>query len=210
MNGNDGRQLPARRSIRLPEYDYAGQGGYFVTIVTAGRACWFGQIDETGVALSALGRIAEEEWRRTAEMRPGVDLDAFVVMPNHLHAILIIDDGPPEAERATEVGAGEAQRATEVGAGEAARATSRSPLPGGGGIRPRGPGTGSLGAIIGGYKAAVTAQSNVLRGTPGQPVWQRNCFEHVIRSERALERLRRYIAGNPWRWAEDEENPDHR
>ncbi len=79
-----------RRSIRLPEYDYAGDGVYFVTICTAKRACIFGQVDGEGVMqLSTFGEIVREEWLRTPEIRAEVEIDEFMVMPNHFHAIVM-------------------------------------------------------------------------------------------------------------------------
>ncbi|MGH8567276.1 MAG: transposase, partial [Gammaproteobacteria bacterium] len=77
-----------RRSIRLEGYDYAAPGAYFVTICTHGRACLFGEITHGEIKLSVPGEIAAEEWRRTAAIRSEVVLDAFVVMPNHIHAIV--------------------------------------------------------------------------------------------------------------------------
>ncbi|HYM14412.1 MAG TPA: transposase, partial [Dehalococcoidia bacterium] len=99
-----------------------------------------------------------------------------------------------------------------------AGATGRSPVRGDGSPvhgdgapqRARGPGAASLGAFVGGFKAAVTTRVNALRGTPGAAVWQRNYYEQIIRNERALEAIRRYIADNPAQWALDEENPANR
>jgi len=82
----------------------------------------------------------------------------------------------------------------------AGRATGRSPLQ-------SGPSRRSLGAFVGGFKAVVTKRINESRGLPGAPVWQRNYFEHVIRSEDSLNRIRQYILDNPLRWEFDRENP---
>ena len=68
----------------------------------------------------------------------------------------------------------------------------------------------TLGSLIAGYKSSVTKRINELRETPGAPVWQRNYYERVIRDERELHRIRRYIVDNPERWAQDAENPDNR
>ena len=87
--------LPNRRSIRLPGFDYSSQGMYFVTIVAADRACVFGEIVGDTCSATPLGRIVEEEWLATAVVRPGVTLEAFVLMPNHVHAIVGL---PPRAE----------------------------------------------------------------------------------------------------------------
>jgi len=79
-----------RRSIRLPNHDYAGPGAYFGTLVTHGREHLFGQVVDGEMYLSALGEIIEEEWQRTDRIRPGVEIGAFAVMPNHTHVIVIV------------------------------------------------------------------------------------------------------------------------
>jgi REP element-mobilizing transposase RayT len=81
-----------RRSIRLKEYDYTQAGAYFVTICTHERRCLFGWVENSGMKLNTWGEIAQYEWERTAVVRPNVELDAFVVMPNHFHGIIIITD----------------------------------------------------------------------------------------------------------------------
>ncbi len=172
---------PHRRSIRLPEHDYTQPGAYFVTIVAAGRKCLFGNISDSEMHLNRFGLIVHEEWHRTREIRSEIELSTFVVMPNHMHGIVVISS--------------DAHCASDVGA------TGRSPL------RPHGPKAKSLGALIAGFKSAVTKQINLLRRTPNAPVWQRNYYEHVIRDEKDWDRIRRYIESNPLTWAEDGENP---
>jgi len=167
-----------RRSIRLKDWDYAQPGAYFVTIVAYGRELLFGQVVGDEIRLSAFGEIVRDEWLASADIRREIRLDEFVVMPNHLHGIVWI-----------------------VADDDIVGATGRSPLP------PRGPTPRSLGAFIAGYKSAVTKRINEMRGTPGNPVWQRNYYEHIIRNERELDTIRHYIRDNPARWAEDPENP---
>jgi REP element-mobilizing transposase RayT len=96
-----------------------------------------------------------------------VQLDAFVIMPNHIHGIVAITPG--------------------VG-GDACVAPT-------------------LGTIVGSFKSAVTKRINILRGAAGSAVWQRSYYEHVIRAEHDLNKIREYIEHNPSRWAEDLENP---
>jgi len=167
-----------RRSIRLRGYDYAQAGYYFVTMVAHQRACLFGEIADGQMRVSACGEIVQEEWTRSPQVRAEIDLDVFMVMPNHLHGIVVIRD--------------------DVGA------HGRAPLPPGGGPRraPR-----SLGSLVAGFKSAVTKRVNEVRGTPRLPVWQRSYYERVIRNERELEAIRQYIVDNPTRWAGDAENP---
>jgi REP element-mobilizing transposase RayT len=84
-----------RRSIRLKDYDYTQEGAYFVTLCTYQRECLFGEVNEHGIMVAnTLGQIVEEEWIQTAILRPYIELDAFVVMPNHVHSIIVITSAP--------------------------------------------------------------------------------------------------------------------
>jgi REP element-mobilizing transposase RayT len=167
-----------RRSIRLPGYDYTLAGAYFITICTAGRECLFGDVSDGAMMLSPAGRIVEEQWLRSASLREELALDAFVVMPNHVHGIVMLADQPPR-----------------VGA-RGARPSRQLHLPG-----------GSVGAFVSGFKASATRHVSQLRGGTAS-VWQRNYYEHVIRDDRSLNRIREYIYDNPRRWMEDEYHPN--
>ncbi len=187
-----------RRSIRLQGYDYTQPGAYFVTVVTQNRVCLFGEIVTGRMRLNRLGKIVYEEWFRTARLRPYVELrpDEFIVMPNHIHGIIrivdIIDDN--------NVGAG--RRRAPTGRRRAPTTTPGATLEQFGCPVP-----GSIPTIIRAFKSATTRRINEWRGTPGARVWQRNYWEHIIRNEKALERIRRYILTNPARWQMDRENP---
>ena len=170
-----------RESIRLKEYDYGQPGAYFVTICTHRRVCLFGEAMEDGIVLNDMGKFVEREWMISSEIRQEIQLDAFVVMPNHMHGIVVICDHNP------------------VGA------TGRSPLHSHHRTLP----PKSLGSFVAGFKSSITKKINQLRATPGQPVWQRNYYEHVIRNEIDLEEIREYIQNNPLKWLEDENHPDN-
>jgi len=170
---------PRRRSLRLQAYDYRQAGAYFVTLCAHHRACLFGEIADAVLAISADGEAAVAAWEEIPVHFPNVELDAYVLMPNHIHGILVINA----------VGARHASPQMDE---DGFRARHASPL---------------LGTIVGSYKSAVARRINAQRGTPGASVWQRSYFEHVIRSEASLERIREYIAANPARWADDAENP---
>ncbi|MFN0069925.1 MAG: transposase [Chloroflexota bacterium] len=182
---------PNRRSVRLPSWNYAWKGAYFVTAVTAQRALLFGSIQGDYVCYSSAGATVDEEWRRSREIRAEITLASYVVMPTHIHAIVwIASETNPEKSR---------DDADTVGA------TGRSPaLP----SRPKGPGARSLGALIASFKAAVTKRVNDRRGTPGAQIWQRSYYEHIIRDEQELNRIRQYILDNPSLWNDDPENPE--
>lgn len=175
-----------RRSVRVKGYDYAQEGAYFVTLCAEARQCLFGEIVDEEMRLNAFGEIVVAEWVRTATVRPYVELDAFVVMPNHVHGIIVLtNDRMP--------GRGHVRATHRVAPTETGRL--------------EGPPSGSIGAILGQFKSLTAKSVNRLRGTPGLPVWQRNYYEHVIRNERELERAREYIVNNPAKWMLDRENP---
>ena len=173
-----------RRSIRLKGYDYTQPGAYFVTICTHQRTPLFGQVVDGEMILNAFGEIVREEWFKTAQIRPYVELydDEFIVMPNHIHGIIRIVADPTAV-----VGARRRRAPTVEQFGK--------PVP------------GSIPTIVRAFKSAVTKRINQLRGTPGAPVWQRNYYEHIIRTERTLIAIRRYIIENPARWSLDRYNP---
>jgi putative transposase len=179
-----------RRSIRLSGWDYASAGAYFVTICTHERLCLFGEVVDGQMRLNPWGEIVQEEWFRSADIRREIVLhrDEFVVMPNHVHGIIWITDHG---------GRGDPSGRPYAGRPHTGRYDDR----------PRGPASGSIGAIIAQYKSIVTKRINALRNAPGVPVWQRNYYEHIIRDERELGRIREYILNNPARWEIDENNP---
>jgi len=192
------RATRRRKSIRLAGYDYSRPGAYFVTVSTRRQEPLFGEVIDGGMRLNALGEIVREEWFRSAQMRCEIELqpDEFVVMPNHIHGIVrIVDDGRTTPPRSKAHG-----HAPNVGA------TGRSPLPMDN--APRGPAPQSLGSFIAGFKSSATKRINHLRGIPGARVWQRNYWEHIIRDERVLHVICRYIHDNPLRWHLDRYNPD--
>jgi len=171
-----------RRSIRLKNYDYAQAGAYFVTICTKDRECLYGEIVDGEMRLNAFGEIVAECWNAIPEHFHNVELDEFVVMPNHVHGIIVIVD-------------------SDVGAQHAA--PLQRPIDRGGhvNIAPR-----SLGAIIRSFKSAVTKRTNEKSDVMVSNPWQRNYYDHVIRNEHDLDRVRQYIAENPLKWDMDENN----
>ena len=171
--------LHHRRSIRLKDYDYSQQGTYFVTVCTYNRKCNLGKVINDEVQLNKYGHIVENEWIKIADIRKNVELDTYVIMPNHLHGILLITDSRGTEHRAPTV--------EQFGK----------------------PVSGSLPTIIRSFKSTVTKQINRLRNTPGSPVWQRNYYEHIIRNEDGLNRIRGYIINNTIQWQFDRENPRH-
>jgi REP element-mobilizing transposase RayT len=175
-----------RRSIRLQGYDYTRPGAYFITIVTFEWKNLFGEIVDKQMVLNDTGKIAASEWQRLAIRFPFIELNSFVVMPNHLHGIIVIRD---------------------VGArGESSIPNSL--------IKPRAPTgeqfgapvPGSIPTIIRSYKSSVTQRFQLLRGSDSGKLWQRNYYEHIIRDNEEWERIRGYIQNNPLNWKTDSEN----
>lgn len=171
-------QRRRRNSMRLPTWRYDHPGAYFVTIRAVRDLPPLSHVRQARAELTDLGQIVAGEWARTAVLRPNVELDACIVMPDHLHAILRLGGPPPQAEWGTDEGRNRSQ-----------------PKPG--------PRTASLSSIIAGFKAASTVRINQARERQGAPVWQRGFFERVIRNERELRMIQRYIEENPLRWELD-------
>ncbi len=167
-----------RRSHRLRGFDYSRGGAYFVTICTQNRQCLFGDVVDGKMRLNDVGRLVQTVWDGLPERFPTVESDAFVVMPNHVHGILVL-----------------------VEAGLA--------LPPGGAASsaPTGSASTTLGKVLRAFKSTSAVGVNRLLTRSGQPLWQRNYFEHIVRSEESLNRIRDYIDTNPLRWELDRENP---
>jgi putative transposase len=156
---NDPR--PRRRSLRLPGYDYSQAGAYFITACTQNRVMLFGEVIDDNVRLNEMGTIVQQTWDHLPTHYHGIDLDAFIVMPNHVHGIIILADA----------------------------SARRHAIP----------------EIVRGFKTFSARRVNERAGKSGV-LWQRGYYEHVIRNEKALDRIRAYIANNPARWADDPEN----
>lgn len=174
-----------RRSIRLRNYDYRQAGAYFVTICVQDRACLLGEVVNGEMVLSAAGTHVQNCWLGLARRFQSIELDAFVVMPNHFHGIVAIR--------------GQSERYVGIQSAE-----DRKPSP-------RKPGTqsNSLGAIVQNFKSISTRRINRMHAQPGAPFWQRNYYEHIIRNSISLERIRRYIADNPAQWDIDQLHPEN-
>ena len=156
-----------RRSIRLPEYDYSQIGGYFVTIVTQDRECLFGDVVDKKMILNNAGKMIQRIWNELPTRFPNIELDEYIVMPNHFHGILII-----------------------------IKKSSKS-----------------LGDIVGAFKSITTHKyilgvKNNRWQRFNKKLWQRNYWEHIIRDENDLNRIREYINNNPFDWESDNENPN--
>ena len=221
-----------RRSIRLRDFDYAAPGAYFVTICASERGCIFGGVVGGQVHPTLEGQVVQDVWTAIPNHFPVVTLDDSVIMPDHLHGILVIADRG-DGTRCEWEGAGVvpgenvgARHAVpemrhgatresddDIGEGHAATAKpgddigARHAVPLRTVERFGHPVASSVPTIVRSFKAATTKRINEMRGTPGAPVWQRNYYEHVVRDEADLDRIRKYIADNLAREIEDSDKP---
>jgi REP element-mobilizing transposase RayT len=176
-----------RKSTRMKGYDYSLAGAYFVTLVTYQREMLFGEIIHEEMHPSRRGEIVREEWFRSAQIRREIRLypEEFVVMPNHIHGIVwIVETDDTTANE-------------NVGAnGIIVGAHGRAPLQ----RKPK-----SLSSFVAGYKSSVIKQIRDELNETG--IWQRNYYDRIIRDDRELDGIRKYIETNPMHWEKDDENP---
>ena len=180
-------RLPTRRSIRLQYMDYSQRGAYFVTICAFLKHCLFGRVESDRMDLSPIGEIVSSCWVGIPNHFPGVKADTFVVMPNHVHGILAIEEwARPFAVQG--------KRAVPL-RDEARFEAFRKAMP------------GLVPTIVRNYKAAVTRLVRDMTGNRGMQVWQSNYFERVLRNGEELANASRYIQENVAMWHLDKHNP---
>ncbi len=177
MTGSD--PLPKRRSIRLPCCDYSQPGHYFITICAFRRRTLFGLVENSCMRLNRIGEIAAACWLEIPKHFMLVTPRVFVVMPNHVHGILEIEERARRAVPLREIHRPESFR----------HAVS-----------------GSIPTMVRSYKSAVTKQAREMLQRPGYQVWQSNYYESVLRSAEECENAARYILENPKMWDADSEN----
>jgi putative transposase len=202
------REKHHRRSIRLKGYDYSRPGAYFVTMVSHLRECLFGYVADDRVVLNTFGEIVADEWQRSGDIRKNMEFDVVVVMPNHVHGIVHIVNC--RGDRPVTSSTKHPLASDMCDEPDVPTRPIKQPFANGRDDRlvvPTGPAKRSLPSFVSGFKSAVTKRINELRQMPGVPVWQRNYYEHIIRDEVSLNRIREYIANNPLQWDSDPENP---
>ena len=205
----DGRR--PRVQLRMKAWDYRNTATYFVTICARQRVAVFGDVVDGRMVLNAAGKTVYSVWNDIPEHFPNVELDEFVVMPDHFHALIRLKRVNPDDVKC------------DVGARHASplRAPSTHAVPPGApsthAVPPdatpscdangeyvdgivRGFAPASLASVIASFKSAVTKRINIARNTPGVSVWQRNYYERVIRDEYHLEKTRIYVRDNPAAW----------
>lgn len=177
-----------RNKYRIPTaradwWNYSNVGSYFVTICTANREHFFGDVKDGIMVLSELGKVAEEQWLAAVEARPdmNIHLDAFVVMPNHFHGIVYFDNTPnrDDVDGAT-------LEEQDLSAGNSFMPQSKN-----------------LASIMRGFKSSVTSYA-IKQGIEFK--WQPRYHDRIIRNAAEHEKIRNYILSNPWNWDKDRYN----
>ncbi len=253
-----------RRSIRLKGYDYSQEGAYFLTVCTHQKKILFGTIENETMHLNEAGEQALQCWNEIPDHFPNVELDEFIIMPNHIHGIIVIvgannhspDSHDPVGAKNISPDCDESVGAKNISPphDDSVRANNHSPLQSDAPARPRGT-SKTVGSIVRGFKIGVTkwmrnpparanndsplhdesARANndsplhhesvranndsplhnapygrkIFRPYMAGPVWHRNFYEHIIRDEPELFRIRKYILENPAQWYWDKLNPDN-
>ena len=175
-----------RQSIRIQGFDYASPGSYFVTIVSHQRSNIFGEVLHGEVKLSPVGKVVERKWQEIPSHFKNISLDVFVIMPNHIHGILNINERSDEEAHFRSFTIDDVAVLNDPGF-------------------PKGPKPQSLGAIIGLFKSAVTKKIHELCLLENEKVWQRNYYEHIIWDDEDLNQIIDYIETNPDNWEADTE-----
>lgn len=182
-------------SARLQTWDYRWAGAYFITICSKNREHYFGKIINKKMELSHVGVIANLLWYEIKNHSINIELGEFVVMPNHIHGILILNDNNPRNnDRINDI------KNVETGHALSLQPNIQSNTQPIGTNRFQNIGKNSISSIIGGYKSAVTKHSNRLGFEFG---WQTRFHDHIIRDEEAFDMISNYIINNPLRWEED-------
>jgi putative transposase len=204
---------PRRKSIRLPGYDYSQEGVYFVTLVTKHRESLFGEIINDEMSLNEFGKIVEFTWHDLINHNSNIDLDEFIIMPNHFHGIIHIvgaiysvgagSQPAPGSQFAPNNRVG-LEPGVENRVGFAVGAPWR-------GFCAKGeptPTKTSLMEIMRQFKTFSARRINTLHHTPGASVWQRSFYDHIIDTGEEYENFADYIFTNPQNWLKDKERPE--
>ncbi|MCL4547687.1 MAG: transposase [Bacteroidetes bacterium] len=166
-------KLPNRKRTRLKEYDYSISAYYFVTICTQGKRKMFGNVVGTSMKLNQFGKIVKDCWLDLPNHYSKCELDYYVIMPDHVHGIIIINESRDESV-----------------------------------TRPNKKNHG-LSEIVRGFKSFSSKRINTLLNNENKFHWQRSFYDRIIRNEKELFAIRRYIEQNPLRWEIEKELPDN-
>lgn len=175
-------------STRLKGYDYSSNGAYFITIVTKNRFHFFGEIKKYEMQLSEIGKIVWEQWFESEKIRNNILLDQFVVMPNHIHAVVVIDNGLSDCRDVVPQHLYNGPQRIRNYDGPNKKMSDISPL------------KSSLSHMVREFKTAVTKRARIIIPTFA---WQANYHDRIVRNNDELNRIRKYIIENPQKWELD-------
>ena len=192
------------KSARHPDWDYSTNAWYFITICCQDKRMALGEIKDKGFALpavrlSTLGIVVRDQLLLTASLRTNIELDEWVIMPNHLHFVIIFNEVRRDASHASSLQAEDARGAKRDACDASLQKTKEDQ-------KRFGPQSNNLAAVIRGFKAKV--QSIFKKKHNINNFWQSNYYDRIIRSEKELENIRSYIRFNPLKWQFDQENPN--
>jgi len=196
-----------RRSIRLKGYDYSQAGAYFVTICVHQRECLLGNVVNGEMQLSRFGKIVSYTWMDLPKHYPHIILDEFCIMPNHVHFVVVLtDNGRDGSSRLSKVSL-PARRDGSCGITKTSSSTSiplpETSLPA---QETHPDNRHPLSEVIRAFKSFSAKRINALQKTTGNPFWQKNYYEHIIRNDRAWNAIAWYIFNNPLNWQLDRDN----
>jgi putative transposase len=187
------------QSHRMPKWDYAGNGSYFITLVTQNRECNLGHIKNGEMIFSGFGKIVNDEWLESFDIRDELLLDEYIIMPNHLHAIVILDKngiGGANTHGRAYLHTNQSQKRYEK------QQFMRKPK--------------SISSFMGGFKSAVNSKIDdfidennldMPKYNRNNHFFQSNYHDHIIRNNAEYQRIKKYIINNPKKWEEDKLNP---
>lgn len=180
-------------TARASFWDYSKDGLYYITICTFRRKMIFGHIYNHEMILSPIGKIVSDEWNKSFQIRRELFCDVFVIMPDHLHAILRINNGVDVVETYDNI--------VDTHGRAYLQNPPQTPQQTQHGIAYRSP--KSISSFVACFKSSATKQINEFRHTPNEPVWQPLFYDHIIRDDREYKRIWDYIIENPAKWKEN-------
>lgn len=192
-----------RKSIRLKGYDYSQSGAYFITICTNKKENIFGEIINDLMVLNEKGKIIQNEWEKTNQIRPEIIIDEYIIMPDHIHGIIIIsnpvgvnrnspqiDNNSPSVSNSPQIDNNPPNVSNTPQMLENINRQNKLQSP-----------KKTIGSIVRGFKSTTTKQINLIRNTYDESLWQRDYYDRIIRDEEELNAIRKYIQNNPLNWA---------
>jgi putative transposase len=182
-------------TTRLKSWDYSGDGYYFITVFIKDRVCLLGEITDDFMQMNEFGKIVNDCWFDLPNHYTNMLLDAFCIMPNHIHGIIVIDNGMvlPTIHGSNDTGLPSIHRSNDTGLKPVSTIMPNDSVPKRHGLF----------EFVRALKSFSARRINELRNTTGEHVWQERFHDHIIRNDTALQRIREYILNNSKTWNHD-------